>query len=158
MTRTATKPTFTVAEANKTLPLVRAIAGDIVAEFARLKEIGRERRALEVEGAGTSAARPRMDAMKAEIDERAGRIDAYIKELSDLGVELKDPERGLVDFPSERAGRAVWLCWKVGEDAVAHWHGMDETYSDRRPVDPLHKRADAGGKRPERAPGESGPA
>lgn len=158
MTRTATKPTFTVAEANKALPLVRSIATDIVAEFARLKEIGRARRALEVEGAGHGSVRPRMDAMKAEIDEGAARVDAYIKELADLGVELKDPERGLVDFPSERGGRAVWLCWKVGEDAVGFWHAMDETYSDRRPLEAAAKRADAGGKRPERAPGESGPA
>ena len=150
MTRAATKPTFSVAEANRTLPLVRAIAQDIVAEFTRLKEIGRDRRALEVEAAANPLARPRMDALKADIDEGANRIDAYIKELSDLGVELKDPERGLVDFPSERAGRAVWLCWKLGEDAVAHWHGMDETFSDRRAIE-------VGGKRPERRAGE-GPA
>jgi hypothetical protein len=149
MTRAATKPTFSVVEANRTLPLVRAIAQDIVAEFTRLKEIGRDRRALEVEVASNPKARPKMDALKADIDEGATRIDAYIKELSDLGVELKDPERGLVDFPSERAGRAVWLCWKLGEESVAHWHGMDETFSDRRPIE-------AGGKRPERRPaGES---
>lgn len=150
MTRAATKPTFSVAEANRTLPLVRAIAQDIVAEFTRLKEIGRDRRALEVEAAANPLARPRMDALKADIDEGATRIDAYIKELSDLGVELKDPERGLVDFPSERAGRAVWLCWKLGEEAVGHWHGMDETFSDRRAIE-------VGGKRPERRVGE-GPA
>lgn len=156
MPRTATKPSFSLADANRTLPLVRCIAQDIVAEFGHLRSVGRDRRALEAAGARDEVTRRRLDDMKAEIDEGAGRIDGYIKELSDLGVELKDPERGLVDFPSERAGRAVWLCWKLGEDAVAHWHGMDETYVDRRPVDGLVKRERRAteGKRADEGPAE----
>ncbi|MCC7139991.1 MAG: DUF2203 domain-containing protein [Planctomycetes bacterium] len=140
MPRTATKPSFSLADANRTLPLVRSIAQDIVTEFGHLRSVGRERRALEASGAHDDATRRKVDELKGAIDEGASRIDGYIKELSELGVELKDPERGLVDFPSERSGRAVWLCWKLGEDAVAHWHGMDETYIDRRPVDSLVKR------------------
>jgi hypothetical protein len=136
MTRTATKPTFSLAEANRALPLVRSIAQDIVSEFARLREVGRERRALEASSPTSPASKQRLDDMRADLEDGAMLVDGYIKELSELGVELKDPERGLVDFPSDRGGRAVWLCWKLGEATVAHWHGMDETFADRRPVEP----------------------
>jgi hypothetical protein len=139
-TRTATKPSYSVAQANRTLPLVRSIAMDIVAEFGRLREIGRERRALEVTAARDADARKHADDLKHDLDDGAQRIDGFIKELSELGCELKDPERGLIDFPSERAGRNVWLCWKLGDDAVANWHALDETYADRRPVDAACKR------------------
>ncbi|HVG94740.1 MAG TPA: DUF2203 domain-containing protein [Planctomycetota bacterium] len=141
MPPTAARSQFTVADANRALPLVRCIVTDIVAEYVRMKEIGRERRAVEVSGAGSEAARRQVDDLKAEMEERTQRIDSYIKELSDLGVELKDPEKGLVDFPSERSGRAVWLCWRLGEDGVTHWHGIDETYYDRRAIETSRKNA-----------------
>jgi hypothetical protein len=146
MTQADTKTPFSVHDANRTLPLVRSIVTDIVSEYRRMREIGRERRAIEV-GASTGGtpgdAGPRrlMDDLKVELEERSARIDGYIKELADLGVELKDPEKGLVDFPSERGGRAVWLCWHVGEERVTHWHGVDETYFDRRPLETGTKRA-----------------
>jgi hypothetical protein len=48
---------------------------------------------------------------------------------------VKDPERGLVDFPGERNGQAVYLCWQLGEPAVSHWHALDKGFADRRPVE-----------------------
>ena len=134
MPNTATKIHFTTAEANKVLPLVRSIVTDVVTEFSRMRDAGRERRALEVESAGSTAARELIDRLKAEVNERSVRIDGYLKELTELGVDVKDLERGLVDFPSERGGRAVYLCWELGETQVSHWHGTEETYKDRRPV------------------------
>ena len=144
MAPTSTRSQFTVPEANRALPLVRSIVTDIVAEFVRVKEIDRERRAVDGSGGGSDAARRQSDDLKAEKEDRTHRIDGYIKELSDLGVELKDPEKGLVDFPSERGGRAVWLCWRLGEDGVTHWHGIDETYYDRRAIEATRR---AGGEK-----------
>ena len=134
MTNTATNVRFTTAEANKVLPLVRSIVTDVVTEFARMRDAGRERRALEVESAGNPNAKGLIENLKSEVNERSVRIDGYLKELSDLGVEVKDLERGLIDFPSERGGRQIFLCWELGETAVAQWHGVDETYKERRPV------------------------
>lgn len=141
MPKAATKPTFSVADANRTLPLVRSITEDIVREFARLKELGRDRRAVEAsapprhDAEARAAQRAQLDALKAEIDEGAARVDAFINELVDLGAELRDPERGQVDFPSERNGRAVWLCWRLEDESVLYWRGMDETSSERRPIE-----------------------
>jgi hypothetical protein len=57
-----------------------------------------------------------------------------LAEVAELGGVTKDIGLGLVDFPHLRAGRTVNLCWKFGEDAVRHWHGLDEGYANRRPL------------------------
>lgn len=153
MPNTAARPSFSIVDANRTLPLVRSIASDVVTEFARMKEASRERRALEVESsvgaptegegatpaaaagaAGAESSRRRLDELKGEVNERSARIDGYIHELEELGVEVRDLERGQIEFPSDRHGRPVWLCWQVGEPAVAQWRGENETFADRRPV------------------------
>jgi len=64
---------------------------------------------------------------KAEIVRIINRIEAY-------GCLLKDLDLGLLDFPSMRDGRAIYLCWKTGEPEITHWHPMDEGYSSRRPL------------------------
>lgn len=57
-----------------------------------------------------------------------------IETLAAAGILLRDGERGLVDFPARRGGRDVFLCWQLGEDAVAHWHEVDGGFTGRRPL------------------------
>jgi hypothetical protein len=54
--------------------------------------------------------------------------------LADRSIALRDPETGLIDFPGEREGEAVWLCWRLGEDRVAWWHPLDTGFLGRRPL------------------------
>ena len=80
------------------------------------------------------------------IDRRAWRADAQrltelteavreaLAEITEMGGATKDLALGLVDFPHVRDGREVNLCWKFGEDAVRHWHDLDEGYANRRPL------------------------
>jgi hypothetical protein len=135
MAMTTTRAAFSVGEANRILPLVRSIVADVVTEFRAMRDAGRERRSLEVESAGNVEASRRIEERKNEVSERSVRIDGYLKELAELGVEVKDLERGLVDFPGERGGRPVYWCWKLGESAVGHWHDVDKGYTDRRPIE-----------------------
>lgn len=65
--------------------------------------------------------------LKAEVVRTINRIEAY-------GCVMKDIDLGLLDFPALRGGRPVFLCWKAGEAAIAHWHGTDETFADRKPL------------------------
>jgi len=58
-----------------------------------------------------------------------------LAELREMEVVLRDLDRGLVDFPSVREGREVYLCWEEGEDAVEHWHEPDADHDGRRPLD-----------------------
>ena len=66
--------------------------------------------------------------------EHLGQLDDAIGELQAAGVRVKDAERGLLDFPSERDGELIELCWLYGEHAVRHWHRIGEGYAQRRQV------------------------
>ena len=70
----------------------------------------------------------RFSELKAEIVRLINRIEAF-------GCIVKDMDLGLLDFPALREGEPVYLCWKAGEPAIAHWHGIEETFGDRRPLD-----------------------
>jgi len=75
-----------------------------------------------------------------ELDEQlqreAAAVAGAVEELQALGVLVKDLDRGLVDFPALRDGEEVLLCWQVGEGEVAYWHGLEEGFAGRKPLDP----------------------
>jgi hypothetical protein len=61
------------------------------------------------------------------------KVRRVLEEITDRGIQVRDVDIGLVDFPGERDGKPVWLCWKVGEKAVDHWHEHDQGFSSRQP-------------------------
>jgi hypothetical protein len=126
---------FTVEEANKTLPLVRRIVEDVV----RQHRIWREK-ILELDLVASSSrpdeSRARAEQLEGEAQKLATEIDGYQRELEDLGILLKDRRLGLVDFPSEMAGRKVLLCWRLGESDVQFWHDEGAGYAGRQPLQP----------------------
>jgi hypothetical protein len=61
-------------------------------------------------------------------------LRAEIERLAAEDIVLRDPETGLVDFPGEREGRRVWLCWRLGEDRVGHWHELESGFIGRKPL------------------------
>lgn len=132
--------TFTVAQANRALPLVRRIAEDIVGQYRRWQERVREFEALAASGVADRPD-PRRDRLAQEVQELADEIDGFVNELAELGVEVKDYERGLMDFPGEREGRSVYLCWQLGEPEVRFWHELDAGYQGRQPLDASHPEA-----------------
>jgi hypothetical protein len=66
--------------------------------------------------------------------EAQSTLRAEIERLAEEDIVLRDPETGLVDFPGEREGRRVWLCWRLGEDRVTHWHELDSGFIGRKPL------------------------
>ncbi|MBA3558150.1 MAG: DUF2203 domain-containing protein [Gemmatimonadaceae bacterium] len=116
---------FSVDDANRTLPLVRRIVADIATQHARWRD--------RIDAYETSVP-PQSQDIEVEVQQLAAEMQGYVQELRDLGIEVKDFQLGLVDFPGERDGRPVYLCWKLGEPAVQHWHELDTGYADRQPV------------------------
>ena len=131
---TVTRTLYGVEEANRVLPLVRSIVKDIVDDFRLLRTAGRERRALEVESAGDPGDGHRLEELKDLVSKFSQRIEAYLQELSDLGLEVRDLELGLVDFPALIEGEPAYLSWRLGEDRVGWWHPADKGFTDRTPV------------------------
>lgn len=69
----------------------------------------------------------------------AQEIRAIVTELAELGVEVKDADQGLIDFRSERAGREVYLCWKLGEGSrIMFWHELEDGFAGRQRLDRLN--------------------
>jgi hypothetical protein len=65
------------------------------------------------------------------------QMQAGVARLVELDITLRDIKSGLIDFPALASGRPVWLCWRLGEPEVGHWHSHDEGFSTRRPLDEL---------------------
>lgn len=63
-----------------------------------------------------------------------GRVRELLNEINGRGIQVRDIDTGLVDFPGERQGEPIWLCWKSGETEVGHWHEFDQGYSSRKPL------------------------
>jgi hypothetical protein len=133
---------FTVEQANRTLPLVRRIVEDLVRQYTHWQE---RLTASEVASAGTGDARLReAERLQKEVQALAAEIEGYVEELASLGAEAKQPlDSGLVDFPGEVEGRRVYLCWRLGEDAIRYWHDLDAGYPGRRPLSPTPARAES---------------
>jgi len=121
---------FTPQEASKLLPDIRP----------RLKELIERKKVVtklhvEIERYNLLGFRP------AELAEKAAELDALVEdmtreigELEDLGVQVKDLDFGLVDFPAEKYGEKVMLCWRFGEPEVSFWHKPSEGYNGRKPL------------------------
>lgn len=126
---------FTVDQANATLPLVRKIVADVVREHAKWRE-----KILELDLAASSAQaedeHANTEQLEREVQERAREIAGFQRELGALGIELKDPRLGLVDFPSELNGRRILLCWRLGEPEIQYWHEEDGGFAGRQPLAP----------------------
>ena len=124
---------FTVEQANRTLPLVRKIVDDVVQQHRRWREAILE---LDLVASSVRADDPgeRAITLERNVQALAREIDGYKRELEELGIQLKDPRLGLVDFPSEIAGRHILLCWRLGEPEVQFWHEVDSGYAGRQPL------------------------
>ena len=126
---------FTLEEAERTLPLVRRVVQDLTAEYpawraavARFELLTGGARAEWGESGDLLAAREAV-AVQAE------RINRYLQELEAVGCVFKGFDAGLVDFYSLRDDRPVFLCWRLGEDRITHWHEIDSGFAGRQPID-----------------------
>lgn len=133
----SSKKYFTVEEANRRLPLVRAIIEDIVALFQDVHE--RKERLLRIRQTSRGGSQNEPNAYEEEVDQierdlekDIQKLDDFVQELRDLGVELKDYANGLVDFPTLIDGREAYLCWKRGEEEIAYWHELDAGFQGRQ--------------------------
>lgn len=127
---------FTLERANAALPLVRAICEDLAALSKEVVE--RRERLAELRGGRKADHRDLYSEELAQIEEELEkdlhRLQGYVDELRELGVEPKNPLEGLVDFPCQMDDRIVFLCWKLGEPEVLYWHEIEAGFAGRQPL------------------------
>ena len=129
-------PRFTPDEANALLMQVRPLAERMVERAHELARAEAQRAQLLARIAGDGGDLPPSELAEATQAAEAAesQLARSVEALLALGVQVKDVRIGLVDFPSLRDGEEVLLCWRVGEDDVAFWHGPDEGYAGRKPL------------------------
>jgi hypothetical protein len=117
---------FTPEEANSLLPeLSRGLATIREARQVVLRAGEHVRRSAALDGGGAPGK---------EYWEALSTLRREVERIGRQGIILRDPETGLVDFPARREGRQVFLCWRLGESRVAHWHGPGSGFAGRRPL------------------------
>lgn len=141
--------TFTLDEAQALLPVLesllkRAIDGKQAAETAEtdLSELARR---IYISG-GMKVDTVKVGKMRAEMEGHLQKVRETIAEIDAIGVQVKDLEAGLLDFPFRLDDEVVLLCWRLGEPSIEHWHKADAGFKGRQPVDERFKRRPSGGR------------
>jgi len=136
--------TFTLNEAQSLLPVLESLLRTAIKGKKLIEEIETEQQALQhrISLSGgmflniVPLARRKAERVKAE-----QRAKDALAEIDSIGVQVKDLDIGLLDFPCEVEGQIILLCWKLGEKSITHWHSTQEGFAGRKPIDERIARA-----------------
>jgi hypothetical protein len=126
---------FTPDEAERTLPLVSRIVEDLQVEYPRWRAAVSRYEILTGGARADWGETQALVAARDEVGRHASRINGYLQELEAVGCVFKGFDAGLVDFYSLREDRAIFLCWRLGEPRITHWHELDTGFDGRQPID-----------------------
>ena len=121
--------TFTLEEANALVPQIAELIDELIQARDQLANLGAKLQSLIGHADGNGGSKTGSEYVLA-----LQHFNARLSFFQDLGCELKDLDQGLVDFPSYRDGKLVYLCWKRGEDRVLFWHDIDAGFTGRQPL------------------------
>jgi hypothetical protein len=127
---------FTAEEANEALDDVRPLTEELV-EHRRALVVFQERQVAltaRIAGNGGNVQPFDLQEVQERVDEEVAGIARCVARIHEVGALVKDLDEGLVDFPARRAGEDVLLCWRLGEDEIGFWHGLEEGFSGRKPL------------------------
>jgi hypothetical protein len=143
--------TFTIDEAQSLLPVLesllkRALESKRAAQEveSRLSELSRR---IYLSG-GMRVNVAEAGKLRAESDGHLQRVRESITEIDSIGVQVKDVDAGLLDFPCRLEDEVVLLCWRVGETTIEHWHTIEDGFKGRKPVDERFRRRSNSSNRP----------
>lgn len=126
---------FTREEAEKLLPQISVVLYNIQQEHTAMKGQEEELNVLETRARGNGYhLHERITKLQHELTRHIQALRVLLMELERFGCELKDPMTGLIDFLSLRAGREVYLCWRLGEEGINYWHELQAGFAGRQPL------------------------
>jgi len=130
--------TFTLREAQSMLPILESLLRRSIESKALIEEIDHEFNELTERiflNGGTLVNVRAYAARKAEREKAIRSAKDTLSEINAIGVQVKDLDIGLLDFPCKVDGEIVLLCWRMGEPTISYWHGTEEGYAGRQPID-----------------------
>jgi len=127
---------FTIAEAERALPLVRRILLDLQGEYPLWRTAVATYELVAGAARADWGETPQLLAAREAVTASAERINGWLRELEQVGCVFKGFEPPLVDFYALREDRPVFLCWSLGEERITHWHEVDAGYAGRQPIEP----------------------
>jgi hypothetical protein len=130
--------TFTLDEAQSLLPVLESLLRTAISGKKIMEEVEAEMQALNHRiflNGGTHVDVVSVARRKAERAKAEQRAKDAIAEIDSIGVQVKDLDIGLLDFPCEVEGSVVLLCWRMGEHSITHWHSTSEGFAGRKPID-----------------------
>jgi hypothetical protein len=136
--------TFTLDEAHSLLPVLESLLRTAIHSKKLMEEVEAEMQALSHRiflNGGTHVDVIPVARRKAERAKAEQRAKDALAEIDSIGVQVKDLDIGLLDFPCAVDGQIILLCWKLGEKSITHWHGTQEGFAGRKPVDERIARA-----------------
>jgi len=120
---------FTLDEANATLALILPLLGEIMEIRQAILEKQPEVWPVLAKAAGNGGS-----LAASQVEHEFSRLNQLVHRVQATGAVLKDLDLGLIDFPAQRNGREVYLCWKFGEDQIRYWHDLDSGFAGRQPL------------------------
>lgn len=136
--------TFTLDEAQSLLPVLESLLRTAIQAKKVMDEVDAELQVLHHRiflSGGMFLDIVPLARRKAERAKAEQRAKDAIAEIDSIGVQVKDLDMGLLDFPCDVEGQKILLCWKLGEKAITHWHGIEEGFAGRKPIDERIARA-----------------
>lgn len=136
--------TFTLDEAQELLPVLEGLLRQAISAKKQIEEVDKELKEVAHRvflTGGMLLPLVRLARRKAEREKSAQQVKDAVSEINATGVQVKDLDIGLLDFPCVVDGQTVLLCWKLGEKAITHWHGLEEGFAGRKPIDERIPRA-----------------
>ena len=137
--------TFSLQEAQAMLPVLESLLRASMEAKQTIEQIEAELQTVQERvflNGGTMLDIKRWSRRRAERDKALQKAKDALAEINAIGVQVKDLDQGLLDFPCKvESGEIVLLCWKLGESTITHWHGMEEGYAGRKPIDDRIARA-----------------
>lgn len=125
---------FTLEEAESTLPLVSRIARDLQDEYPHWREAVTQYEVLSGNARADWGETPELLRARNAVTESAERVNFFLEELKQVGCLFKGFDAGLVDFYSMMDDRLVFLCWRLGEPRITHWHEIEAGFTGRQPL------------------------
>jgi len=130
--------TFTLDQAHRLLPVLKSLLKRSMEGKQLIDQVEKEQQDIRhriLLSGGLSVDIPALSHRRAQRDKALQEIKDAVAEINSIGVQVKDLDIGLLDFPCALEDEVVLLCWKYGEDKIRYWHGLEEGFKGRKPID-----------------------